>query len=64
MTPSWTPPRSPTRSPFTTKLWYQGEVSCLFADSNLGKSLFAVQIAEQIAKRHRVLYLDAELSAK
>ena len=56
--------KEPDPEPLYDKLWYQGEVSCLFADSNLGKSLFAVQIAEQIAARHRVLYLDAELSAK
>lgn len=23
-------------------LWYEGEVCCLFADSNLGKSIYAV----------------------
>ena len=26
-------------------LWSEGEVCCLFADSNLGKSIYAVQIA-------------------
>lgn len=26
------------------ELWYEGEVCCLFADSNLGKSIFAVQM--------------------
>ena len=56
--------REPDPEPLYDKLWYQGEVSCLFADSNIGKSLFAVQIAEGIASRHRVLYLDCELSAK
>ena len=24
-------------------LWYEGEVCCLFSDSNLGKSIYAVQ---------------------
>lgn len=56
--------REPDPEPLYDKLWYQGEVSCLFADSNIGKSLFAVQIAEGIAQRFRVLYLDCELSAK
>ena len=31
------------------ELWYEGEVCCLFADSNLGKSIFAVQMADEIA---------------
>ena len=26
-------------------LWREGELACLFADSNLGKSILAVQIA-------------------
>lgn len=45
-------------------LWYEGEVGCLFADSNLGKSIYAVQIAEYIAEDRPVLYLDCELSEK
>lgn len=45
-------------------LWYEGEVCCLFSDSNLGKSIYAVQIATSIAKRQRVLYFDFELSDK
>ena len=45
-------------------LWFEGEVGCLFADSNLGKSIFAVQIAEYLAAERPVLYLDCELSEK
>ncbi len=45
-------------------LWYAGEVCCLFADSNLGKSIYAVQIATDIAKTQKVLYFDFELSDK
>ena len=45
-------------------LWYEGEVCCLFSDSNLGKSIYAVQIATSIAKKQRVLYFDFELSDK
>lgn len=45
-------------------LWYEGEVCCLFADSNLGKSIYAVQIANEIAKKQKVLYFDFELSDK
>ena len=45
-------------------LWYEGECCCLFADSNLGKSIYAVQIATQIAESQKVLYFDFELSDK
>lgn len=45
-------------------LWYEGEVCCLFSDSNLGKSILAVQIATCIAERRKVLYFDFELSDK
>lgn len=45
--------------------WYEGEVCCLFADSNLGKSIYAVQIARHIASQGmKVLYFDFELSEK
>ncbi len=43
----------------------RGELSCLFADSNvMGKSILAVQIADRIARTDNVLYLDFELSEK
>ena len=45
-------------------LWYEGEVCCLFADSNLGKSIYAVQMADAIARQQNVLYMDCELSDK
>lgn len=45
-------------------LWYSGEVCCLFADSNAGKSLLAVQIADEIAVHQKILYFDFELSDK
>lgn len=46
------------------ELLYEGEVCCLFADSNLGKSIFAVQMADEIARSQNVLYVDCELSDK
>lgn len=46
------------------ELWYEGEVCCLFADSNLGKSIYAVQMADEIARSRNVLYVDCELSDK
>jgi RecA-family ATPase len=56
--------------------WFENEVSILFADTNVGKSILAVQIADKIsggnqngvfgseAPAQRVLYLDFELSDK
>ncbi len=53
-------------------LWYEGELCCLYADTNLGKSILAVQIGEEIARnvlradgtRRTVIYFDFELSDK
>lgn len=45
-------------------LLYEGEITLLFADTGVGKSLFAVQIAEHISRTDRVLYIDLELSDK
>jgi RecA-family ATPase len=59
-----------------SELWYEKEVCILFADTNLGKSILAVQIADSISrgnavpgfklesKPRKVLYLDFELSDK
>jgi len=58
------------------KLWFEGEICILFADTNLGKSILAVQIADSISRgkeisgfpleaaRQPVLYFDYELSDK
>lgn len=47
------------------ELFIQGEVCCLFADTNVGKSVLAVQIARDIAlSGRRVLYVDFELTQK
>ena len=46
------------------EFWYEGEVCCLFSDSNLGKSIYAVQMADQIAINKRVLLVDCELTDK
>lgn len=54
----------PDPRPLWDCLWNEGEVCCLFADSNLGKSLYAVQIANEIAKSEKVVYFDFELSDK
>ncbi|MFN3802962.1 AAA family ATPase [Belliella pelovolcani] len=41
--------------------WYQNELCILFADTNQGKSLLAVQIAESITKGESTLGLDVEI---
>ncbi len=56
------------------KLWFEHEICCLFADTNTGKSILAVQVAETIAGNNSllncdippaaVLYFDFELSEK
>ena len=46
------------------EFWFENEVCCLFADTNVGKSVLAVQIATEIAKKERVLYYDFEQSEK
>ncbi len=47
----------PTPRALWDSFWYEGELSCLFADSNVGKSILAVQIADRIARTDNVLYL-------
>lgn len=58
------------------QLWYEGELCILFADTNMGKSILAVQIADSISKGNAIngfpleatpqaiLYFDFELSDK
>jgi len=58
------------------EFWFEGELCILFADTNLGKSILAVQIGDSISKgnpiqgfsleasRQNVLYFDFELSDK
>lgn len=58
------------------ELWYENEICILFADTNLGKSIFALQISNALSKgisiegfkmeitAQKVLYFDFELSDK
>jgi len=58
------------------RFWYEGELCILFADSNLGKSILAMQIANAIncneaiepfelqAERQPILFYDFELTDK
>lgn len=51
--------------PLFSLYWTEGEIACLFADSNVGKSILAVQIGcELAAKGKPLLYFDFELSRK
>jgi KaiC/GvpD/RAD55 family RecA-like ATPase len=43
---------------------YRGDVCIVFSDTNLGKTVFAVQMGVDIAKRYKVLYFDFEMSDK
>lgn len=55
----------PDPVPLWGTLWFENEVACLFADTNVGKSILAVQIADEVSRQgHRVLYLDFEMSDK
>ncbi|WP_165044180.1 AAA family ATPase [Dysgonomonas sp. ZJ709] len=45
-------------------LIFEKEITFLFADTGVGKSIFAVQIANEISSKQKVLYLDLELSEK
>ncbi len=59
-----------------SEFWYEGELCILFADTNLGKSILAVQIGDSIsrckqingfkleANQRPVIYFDFEQSAK
>lgn len=55
---------TPTPRALWESFWYEGELSCLFADSNVGKSILAVQIADHIARTGSVVYMDFKLSEK
>lgn len=54
----------PDPTPLWLSLWNEGELCCLFADSNIGKSIYAMQIGMHIAQQKRVLYYDFEMTDK
>jgi hypothetical protein len=45
-------------------VWFEGEVCIMYAETNVGKSILAVQIGLEIAMFCLVVYFDFELSAK
>ncbi|WP_034061486.1 AAA family ATPase [Lacinutrix jangbogonensis] len=68
--------RRPIPNMLFSELWYENELAILFADTNIGKSILAVQIADSLSRGKpiagfklecqpkKVLYLDFELSDK
>jgi hypothetical protein len=76
--PDWMRQEQYTRPPLPLfgEFWYENELCILFADTNMGKSVLAVQIANSLTRKEpieplqlqggyrTVLYLDFELSAK
>ena len=66
----------PTPRMLFSEFWHENEVCILFADTNQGKTILAVQLANSISRGHpikgwrlgtqkqKVLYFDFELSAK
>ena len=51
--------------PLYEPYFYEGECSILFADTNAGKSILSVQIADEISRKgYTVLYLDFEMSMR
>ncbi|MBO4954963.1 MAG: AAA family ATPase [Muribaculaceae bacterium] len=56
--------RRPNPKSLWHNLWYEGELCCLFADTNVGKSIYAIQIANEVARDNTVLYFDFEMSDK
>lgn len=53
----------PERKPLWLSLWRENEICFLFADSNIGKSLYALQMAFEIARSQKVIYFDYEMDA-
>lgn len=75
---SWLAEAAKTKIPkmLCGPLWFEGEICIFYADTNLGKSIFAVQIADALTKGvdigplevevepSKVLYFDFELTKK
>lgn len=51
------------RKPLYKNLWYEQELTMLFGVTNVGKSILAIQIAEEIARGgDKVMYFDYEMT--
>ena len=56
--------KAPDPKMYFYDLIVENENTVIFAASNVGKSILATQIAADIAKTEKVLYVDLELSSK
>lgn len=56
--------KTPDPKMFFRNMIVQNENTVIFAASNVGKSILAIQMAEEIAMTEKILYIDLELSAK
>ncbi len=56
--------KTPDPKTYFHDLIVQYENTVIFASSNVGKSILAIQIAEDIARTEKIMYVDLELSAK
>ncbi len=54
----------PQPEPLFKNIWFESEICIFFGDTGQGKTIFANQIGDEIARRKKVLYLDFELSEK
>lgn len=54
--------KEPDALPLYKQLWFEGQIAILFARDGVGKSIFALQVAVEIARRKKVMYFDYEMS--
>ena len=56
--------RTPDPETYYHGLFVEGESTVVFATSNVGKTVFVMQAASEIARRHKLGYVDFEMSQK
>lgn len=56
--------KMPIPTMLCSELWHEGELCILFADTNVGKSILAVQIADSISKGFPIMGLKLEAKAQ
>lgn len=54
--------QQPDAKPLYKELWFEGQLAIFFARDGTGKSVFAMQIAIEIAKQRNVAYFDFEMT--
>ena len=56
--------KRPTPRKLWYELWFENELCILYADTNMGKSIYSVQIADEISQTDKVVLFDFELTDK